>query len=291
MKKKTIKTFLLTLLLTFLFSTTALAEEGKTECNEPVYTNTASNIRVQPTASSDKAGTVAKGTELLRTAVLDNGWSEVQYNGNTCYISSKLVSTTPINNVPAGNSAPDTPPVESPAPAANTQTGSGDIKTFSNGETFVVDGYSPNGLKIWCLDWDTDGSWPDWLIAAYDATGITNDMSDYDKVVAINNYICRVVDYAYENGVDMEETVGAKCLVSGKAICGGYSNAFCFLCTVAGIANNSVHGGAGGGTHSWNYVLIGDTKYWVDVTWNDVTNNAYLMSTTLWSDHEYGWEN
>lgn len=287
MKKKTIKTFLLTLLLTFLFSTTALAEEGRTECNEPVYTNTTSNIRVQPTTSSDKAGTVVKGTELLRTAVLDNGWSEVQYNGNTYYISSKLVSTTPMNNAPAGNSAPDTPPVESPAPAV--QANNGETKTFSNGETFVHRGQTPNGLNIWYMS-DDKGTWSDWIVAAYDATGITNDMSDYDKAVAINNYICRVVDYDNSIGADLQTSVTAGCLKTGGAICTGYSHAFDCLCTMAGVWSNEVTCTTNGAGHSCNYVLIGDTKYWVDTCWNDTTNNAYLMSTTLWSDHVYLYE-
>lgn len=260
----------------------------RTECNETVYTNTTSNIRFQPSSSAEKVETVNKGTELLRTAILGNGWSEVQYNETTCYISSKLVDTeTAAANtnepVPAATKANES------APAATTQVSNGETKTFSNGVTFVCQGYTPNGLKIWCASWDTEGSWPDYMIAAYDATGITNDMSDYDKAVAINNYICRVVDYAYENGVD-DRAAYCACLSYGKAICTGYAHAFDCLCTMAGVYSNQVTGIAGGASHSWDYVLIGDTKYWVDPTLNDSNNNAYLMSTSQFSDHVFGYE-
>lgn len=265
----------------------------RTECNETVYTNTTSNIRLQPSSSAEKVETVSKGTELLRTGILDNGWSEIQYNGQTCYISSKLVDpeNTVIETAAANSNesvSADTNANESTL-AATIQAGNGETKTFSNGVTFVCQGYTPNGLKIWCASWDTEGSWPDYMIAAYDATGITNDMSDYDKAVAINNYICRVVDYAYENGVD-DRAAYCACLSYGKAICTGYAHAFDCLCTMAGVYSNQVTGIAGGASHSWDYVLIGDTKYWVDPTLNDSNNNAYLMSTSQFSDHVFGYE-
>ena len=252
----------------------------RTECNETVYTNTTSNLRTQPSSTAEKVETVNKGTELLRTAILDNGWSEIQYNETTCYISSKLIGTenTVIETAANTNeSAPVDTNTDESAPAATTQASIGETKTES-GVTFVCQGYTPNGLKIWCASWDTDGSWPDYMIAAYDATGITNDMSDYDKAVAINNYICRVVDYA-EVGVD-DRALYSACLAYGKATCPGYAHAFDCLCTMAGVYSEQVGGFAGQNAHSWNYVLIGGTKYWVDVQMNDETNNAFLMSTS-----------
>lgn len=263
---------------------------ARTECSETVYTNTTSNIRSNPTTSGTKVATVDKNTELLRTAVLDNGWSEIQYNGQICYISSKLVSTESVIEPVVKPSSVETTPIDKASSTTATTPSSnvGKTKTES-GVTFVCQGYTPNGLEIWCASWDTEGSWPDYMIAAYDATGITNDMSDYDKAVAINNYICRTVDYASENGVDDRAAYSA-CLSYGKAICTGYSHAFDCLCTMAGVYSNQVGGIAGGASHSWNYVLIGGTKYWVDVTWNDSSNNAYLMSTSQLADHEYAYE-
>lgn len=172
---------------------------------------------------------------------------------------------------------------------------SNETKTFSNGVTFVQCGTTPNNLNIWCMDGDT-GSWSEDMVTAYDATGITNDMSDYDKAVAINNYICKAVDYDLDfyNGVVTSKPAsecGRHCVTSGRGMCEDYAEAFDCLCTMAGVYSNVVYGtgtnASGTGSHAWNYVLIGDTKYWVDTCWNDSSNNAYLMSTTPFSDHTY----
>lgn len=278
---------------------TALQDINKTECNETVYTNRTSNIRQQPTTSSEKVGSVPVNTELVRTGILDNGWSEIQYEGNVCYISSKLLGSEPVveaKTEPAPAESATTPVTptapESPVTPETPKTAGvaiGTTKTFSTGDTFEVIGTTPGGLPIWCLQGD-EGMWPDYMIAAYDATGITNDMSDYDKAVAINNYICSVVDYAYETGVD-DRALYCACLSYGKANCTGYAHAFDCLCTMAGVWSNQVGGLAGGNTHSWNYVLIDGTKYWVDVTWNDTGSTTnYLMSTSLWDSHQYSYE-
>lgn len=262
----------------------------RTECNETVYTNTESNIRLNPSSSAEKVGTVKKDTELLRTAVLDNGWSEVQYNETTCYISSKLIDTEPIAE-PVAESEPvetasatnETTTPETSAPASSVSDGT--KKNTADNTVFVARGKTPRGLTIWYAEGD-NGTWPDYMISAYDATGITNDMSDYDKAVAINNYICKVVDYA-EIGSD-DRAAYCACLSYGKAICVGYSHAFACLCTMAGISNDQIVGLANGDSHAWNSVWIGNTKYWVDPTYNDQTNNAYLMSTTPFADHVIG---
>lgn len=242
------------------------------------------NVRAADSASSAKLGTLTKGQTVTTTGKTAKGWYSIDYNGQTGYVSGKYLAGN--TNSPEATPTADTKATQAPAPAPAVQNGT--TKTFSNGVTFVARGTTPNGRTIWYIQGD-DGSWPDYMIAAYDATGVTSDMSDYDKAVAINNYICKTVDYAYENGVD-DRAGYCACLSYGKAICIGYAHAFDCLCTMSGIYSNQVGGLAGGATHSWNYVLIGDTKYWVDCTWNDGSNNAYLMSTTLWADHEVNYE-
>lgn len=63
-----------------------------TDVSETVYTTERTNIRESYSTTSNKVGTVEKGTELKRTGVGDNGWSKVEYNGKTCYISSTYVT-------------------------------------------------------------------------------------------------------------------------------------------------------------------------------------------------------
>lgn len=50
------------------------------------------NLRTGPGTTYDVIGSLARGTELKRTGTT-NGWSRVLYNGETCYISSALIST------------------------------------------------------------------------------------------------------------------------------------------------------------------------------------------------------
>lgn len=293
MKKKAIKTFLLTLLITLMFSMTAFAEETQ----QTMYATISVNVRAGDSASTPKLGSLTKGQTIIVTGEKTaSGWYPVDYNGQTGYISSKYLTATaaaqPAEDVATNNEVP-TPT----ASALPTQTANGTTKTFSNGEVFVINGQTPNGLTIWSMQSD-DGTWPDYIIAAYDACGMTNDMGDYDKAVAINNYLCQILEYdhdalIWEDGEVRsydEITYGdRRCITTGKATCAGYAEAFDVLCTISGVYSEVVHGKVPGGGHDWNYVLIGDTKYYVDVCWNDSSNNAYLMSTTPFSDHTIGY--
>lgn len=269
--------------------TIIIAAVTETPCDKTVYTNTDSNLRTQPNTKGDKVATVPKGTALHVTATCENGWCRVDYNGSVCYISGKLVGEDPVVNEVKVEATTDNGANTNSNATVSSATTDGTTRTFSNGQTFVARGKTPGGRTIWYMS-DDNGTWPDYMINAYDATGVTDDMSDYDKAVAINNYICRVVDYAYENGVEDKAAYSA-CLTYGKAICTGYAHAFDCLCTIAGVYSNQVGGLSDGGAHSWNYVLIGDTKYWVDVTYNDTSNNAYLMSTSELPGHIVNYEN
>lgn len=281
MKKKTIATFLLTFLLTLVFSTTALAEETQ-QAITTMFATANVNVRAGDSASTKRIGSLTKGQAIAVTgSKTESGWYMVDFNGQTGYVSAKYLTAE------NASATPET------ASAASASAAQGTTKTFSNGVVFVARGQTPGGLTIWYLQSD-NGTWPDYMISAYDACGITNDMSDYDKAVAINNYICRTVEYA---GIGSDErALYSACLSYGKAECGGYAHAFDCLCTMAGVYSNQVSGTSYGGAsgvaaHVWNYVLIGDTKYWVDVCWNDGTNNSYLMATEQFPDHEFGFEN
>lgn len=138
--------------------------------------------------------------------------------------------------------------------------------------------------------------WSPVYIAAIDAAGITNEMSDYDKAVAIANYLCNALEYDHalaesESGLSyIEESIdqnGDVALTKGSGVCGHYADAFEDLCRMVNIECYTVHGTAGGGFHGWNEIHINGTTYYTDVTWLDTTKNSeYLMSQTEWSDHQ-----
>lgn len=63
-----------------------------TEVKETMYASQNCNLRKSWTTDSEKAGYLTKGQEVTRTGVVENGWSRIQYNGNTVYVKSTLIS-------------------------------------------------------------------------------------------------------------------------------------------------------------------------------------------------------
>ena len=105
----------------------------------------------------------------------------------------------------------------------------------------------------------------------------------YDKVIYIHDYIIDHTQYDQETYQKMnsskeqneiyEATTAFGCLVNNKAICSGYSAAFQLLMQKLGITSGRVSGRkTGGEDHEWNYIVLDDEYYYVDVTWDDPIN-------------------
>ncbi len=97
--------------------------------------------------------------------------------------------------------------------------------------------------------------------------------TNYDKVKTIHDYL--VDNISYDTTIsknNIYNMYGA--LVNKECVCEGYSKAFKYLLDEAGIQNVIV---IGKGTnsegknenHSWNYVLLNNNWYAIDVTWDD----------------------
>lgn len=63
-----------------------------TDVNETVYTTDRVNLRKSYSTSSEKITTLAKDTKLTRTGIASNGWSRVNYNGQTAYIYTQYLA-------------------------------------------------------------------------------------------------------------------------------------------------------------------------------------------------------
>lgn len=118
------------------------------------------------------------------------------------------------------------------------------------------------------------------IIAMLPATG-----DEFDKVVFVHDYIIEHTDYddiaAMSTEMDMEGTAYG-CLVNGKAVCQGYSEAFLYVMNKLGIKCGIVSGDTADGSHSWNYVYVNGGCYWIDLTWDDPGGNdgsMYLSHT------------
>ncbi len=101
---------------------------------------------------------------------------------------------------------------------------------------------------------------------------ITNDMSEFHKVKAINDYMILNVTYDmenYKNGTIPAESYTAVGAMKNKvAVCSGYARMFKILCETAGLEVTYVSGYATG-HHAWNQVKVDGKWYNIDVTWND----------------------
>lgn len=98
---------------------------------------------------------------------------------------------------------------------------------------------------------------------------ITPDMRDYEKELAIHDYLVANCQYGY---VDYSrdfayQAYGA--LVQKQAVCNGYAEAMALLLTCVNIENEIMTGWADGELHSWNRVLLDGQWYQVDATWDD----------------------
>ena len=140
---------------------------------------------------------------------------------------------------------------------------------------------------------------------------ITSNMSEYDCVKAIHDYL--IINVNYDLGSIMDGSIdntshpshtveGALC--KKLAVCDGYAQAFELLCAEAGIYAYMMYGesiNAFGDTesHAWNVVKIDDQWYQIDCTWDDPIINggvvtdgsnlsyAYflLTDTEMYTDH------
>lgn len=108
--------------------------------------------------------------------------------------------------------------------------------------------------------------------------------SDYDKVLKAHDWLVDNVEYDTTlNDSYIYNLYGA--LVSRKAVCEGYAEAFKYLMDYAGVPCILVVGSAtnsNGETenHEWNYVKINEKWYAVDCTWDDpiITGNGKITN-------------
>ena len=130
----------------------------------------------------------------------------------------------------------------------------------------------------------------------------TSGLTDYQKILKIHDYL--VDNTSYDSTLDKSNIYNLYgALVNKECVCEGYSKAFKYLLDEAGIQNVIVIGKATNSegkseNHSWNYVLLNNTWYAVDVTWDDpiirgggkLTNKSkykYFLkgSNTMSKDH------
>jgi hypothetical protein len=101
---------------------------------------------------------------------------------------------------------------------------------------------------------------------------LTDNMNEYEKTLAIHDWICNNVKYKKTDNDSDQDIYGA--IVLGEARCAGYAEAFAYLLNKAGIKAEVISGAAidqmgQSISHAWNLVYIDDEPYYFDITWND----------------------
>ena len=107
---------------------------------------------------------------------------------------------------------------------------------------------------------------------------IRKGMSEYEKELAIHDYLVSFVSYDYEGLADsashpeIYNVLGA--LLRKKAVCAGIASAFKLLCDYCHLKCFVVTGtsldkdGNMGELHAWNMVKLGGETYHLDATWD-----------------------
>ena len=138
---------------------------------------------------------------------------------------------------------------------------------------------------------------------------INDDMSDVQKVKAINDYLVMnvvydgtLLDMAYQNYNKLVEYNGfylEGVFFDKKAVCEGISKAFTVLCNIEGIPCVSVVGydksNPRGVGHAWNKVYVNGSWYIADATSNGVIVNdqfeimtySYLLTSEKYFSEKY----
>ena len=109
-----------------------------TSVNETVYATSTVNIREGFSADTDKVGSLGKGQSIKRVGIGTGdaeGWSEVEFNGQTAYISSDYLSLTkPAAQSSGNNSGSQTSQGSSGGQTSQSKPSSGS-QSSSSGQT------------------------------------------------------------------------------------------------------------------------------------------------------------
>lgn len=110
---------------------------------------------------------------------------------------------------------------------------------------------------------------------------ITDDMTMYEKELAIHDWLCEHINYDYESldaiatGGNFDDTpYGA--LKYNSAVCVGYATTFRLLTTMAGMECDIIHDSDYG--HTWNIIKLDDGEYYLVDCYSDSGEGTALHS-------------
>lgn len=94
---------------------------------------------------------------------------------------------------------------------------------------------------------------------------IKPEMNEHEKVKVIHDWIVSKLEYDQS----LSKYTAYEGLITGEAVCQGYSLLGYKMLKEAGITVRIAEGTVNTGDHAWNMVKLGDNWYHLDLTWDD----------------------
>lgn len=227
----------------------------------------AGKLNVRETPNGTILGTVSQG-ETHDYFEEESGWLKIAYGEGEGYVCSKYGDIYDTNGdlvKPAGTSIQKSATAEPVQTEPILETVQAEPAAEKPMQEISAQAVQKNPEEM------SKQELCEWVVSQI----ITPDMDDFDKVRAVNQYLCDHMTY------DLNYYTTRDAILLGKGRCQGYANAFKNLMNTAGVNADYVRGYVGGkrtSTHAWNRVYIDGTYYYVDVTWNDSNgSNLYLL--------------
>lgn len=131
---------------------------------------------------------------------------------------------------------------------------------------------------------------------------IVPGMTDYEKELAIHDYIVKNCEYGYTDYSQEYAFRAYGVLIQQKGVCNGYAEAMSLLLTCVDVENYIMVGEAANDgeyeLHAWNAVCLDGNWYQVDATWDDpipdvkgFAGHSYFNVTDEIMDYTHNWEN
>lgn len=139
-------------------------------------------------------------------------------------------------------------------------SGSGGSSSGSNTNTsYVHDENYGNLGKMTSSEWAETKA----AILTFKDENIADDMTDFEKEMKIIQWLSE--NCVYEQSEDWTMATAYSCIISGKAMCDGYADAFLQTAKLCGLTVKFVERPG----HSFNAIKLDGHWYWVDVTFAD----------------------
>lgn len=122
---------------------------------------------------------------------------------------------------------------------------------------------------------------------------INSNMSDYDKLRAIYQYVTKTVKYDYSlyDRIPRVSYSAYGALKYGLAVCNGYALLMDVMLEQAGVESQVVIGYVSGVPHAWNLVKIGGNYYHIDATFDaGSTSMNYFLKSDEYMGKNRTWE-